>query len=79
MLLLARHVIPLAQYWGFSNGCLLRVSMMAHVRLNVGTEAKQNSSMSFYNNPQPLSFTEDQLSLDISTQLAFSLKTMAFN
>ena len=80
MLLLARDVIALAQYWGFLKGCLLNgCLMMAHVRLNMGTSAKQNSSLSLCNNPQPLGCTEDPLSLDISTQLAVSLKTMAFN
>lgn len=52
---------------------------MVHVGLNMGTNTKQNSSLSQCNYPQPLGFTEDPLSLDISTQLAVSLKTMAFN
>lgn len=66
MLLLARDVIALAQYWGFLKGCLLNgFLMMAHVRLNVGAKAKQNSSLSLSNIPQPLGFTENPLSLDI--------------
>lgn len=76
LLLLARDVIALAQYWGFLKGCLL--NELAYVRLNAGAKAKQNSSLSLYNNLWPLGFTEDPLSLDISAHLAVSLMTMAF-
>lgn len=64
-------------FWkaAFSNDFL----MMVHVGLNMGTNTKQNNWLSQCNNPQPLGFTEDPLSRDISTQLAVSLKTMAFN
>lgn len=80
MLLSAGDVIALAQYWGFVKGCLLNgFLMMAHVRLNVGAKAEQNSSLSLYNNPQPLGLTEDPISLDISIHLAVNLNTMAFN
>lgn len=51
--------------------------MMA--RLTVGANAKQNRSLSHHNNPKPSGFTEDPLSHEIFTQLAASLKTMAFN
>lgn len=51
---------------------------MGLAKLTVGANAKQNSSLSHYNKVKPLGSTEDPLSFDIS-QLAVSLKTMAFN
>lgn len=76
--LLVGDAITLSQYWGFIKGCLLNgFLMMTHV--NVGAKTKQNRRLSLYNNPQPLGLTENPLSLDISTHLAVSLKTMAFN